>query len=493
MELLEANPPEPYVRSMARLADDDPDFVAIVHEDRTITRRELERQSNRLARVLRDRGVRHGDYAAIALPNGIGFFVAFWATLKVGGVPIPLSYRLPRTERQAILDLANPALLIGVDPADHPGHAALPAEFVPDASVSDEPLPEVVSPSWKAPTSGGSTGRPKLIRITAPAHGAPALNRALWGLEPTDVQAVVAPLYHNAALQFATAGQMLGQRLVVLTRFDPEQTLRAIERHRVSWMMTVPTMLQRMYRVIEAGGEYDLGSLRALWHSSAPCPPWLKAAWIDLVGADKVYEVYAGTESIATTVITGTEWLEHPGSVGRPTVGDMKIVGNDGEELPRGAVGEIYMRGLEGAGPSYEYVGAERKPRDGWDSLGDLGWMDDDGYLYITDRRADLIVAGGANIYPAEVESAIDRHPKVVSSVVVGLSDPDLGQRVHAVVHAQQGTTAEELLEFLADHLVRYKIPRSIEITGQPLRDESGKVRRSQVRDAASGRTQSRA
>ncbi|CAN5121946.1 AMP-binding protein [soil metagenome] len=493
LELLAANPPEPFVRSMARLAEEDPEFVAIVHEEQTITRRDLELQSNRLARAMQDRNVQLGDYVGIALPNGIDFFVVFWATLKVGATPVPLSYRMPRTERQAIVDLAKPALLVGVDPTDHPGYAVLPAGFSPDASTSDAPLPEVVSPSWKAPTSGGSTGRPKLIRVTAPALGSPVLNTVLWGLQPTDVQAVLAPLYHNAPMLFAIAGQMLGQRLIVMTKFDPERTLQAIEQHRISWMITVPTMMQRMYRVIEAGKHYDLSSLRALWHSSAPCAEWLKLAWIDLIGAEKVHEVYAGTESIATAVITGDEWLEHRGSVGRPTIGEMKIVGDDGEELPRGEVGEIFMRGLEGAGPAYEYIGAETKSRDGWDSIGDLGWMDDEGYLYISDRRVDLVVSGGANIYPAEVEGAIDRHPKVVSSVAVGLADADLGQRLHAVVHAQDGLTAEELLEFLADHLVRYKIPRSIEVTDQPLRDEAGKVRRSQIRDAANERIQARA
>ena len=491
--LLAANPPEPFVRTMARLADDAPDFVAIVHDEASITRRELERRSNRLARVFLQRGVQTGDYVGIALPNGIDFFVAFWAALKVGGVPLPLSYRLPRAERQAIVALADPSILVGVEPADHPDRTVLPAGFSPDETVDDAPLPELVSPSWKAPTSGGSTGRPKIIRVGSPAVGSAVLLELLWGLEPSDVQAVVAPLYHNSALQFSISGLLLGQRLIVLGRFDAEQTLRAIERHRISWMMVVPTMMHRMYRVIEGGGSYDLGSLRALWHSSSPCPEWLKENWIRLLGSESVHELYGGTESIAITAITGTEWLEHRGSVGRPTIGEMKVLGEDGRQLPPREVGEIYMRGLDGAGPAYEYVGAEAKKLDGWESIGDLGWMDDDGYLYISDRRVDMIVAGGANIYPAEVENAIDQHPKVLSSVVVGIADADLGQRVHAIVQAEEGTTADELLRFLAEHLVRYKIPRSIEFTDQPLRDDSGKVRRSQLRDAANERMQTHA
>ncbi|MBQ0825076.1 AMP-binding enzyme [Streptomyces tagetis] len=203
--------------------------------------------------------------------------------------------------------------------------------------------------------------------------------------------------------------------------------------------------------------------------------------------------LYGGTESIAITVITGEEWLERRGSAGRPWLGDMKVLNAEGDELPRGEIGEIYMKGADGLGPNYEYVGAESRSMNGWETLGDLGWMDEDGYLYISDRRVDMIVSGGANIYPAEVENAIDQHPKVLSTVVVGLPDDDLGQRVHAVVQAAPGTTAQEILDFLADRLVRYKIPRSIEFSEEPLRDDSGKVRRSRVRNDAIERMKSRA
>ncbi len=491
--MLAASPAEPYVRTMARLADEDPDFNAIIHEDDAITRRELERRSNRLARVYADKGVKFGDYVAIALPNGIAFYVAFFAALKVGAVPLPLSYRLPVTERQAILDLAGAALLIGVGGEDHPGYVTLPAGFEPDAAVSDEPLPEVVSPAWKAPTSGGSTGRPKIIRAGSGAEGSPAINQILFRFTPEDVQLVVAPLYHNSSLAMSVGGLLLGQRIVVMNKFDAEQTLRLIEKHGITWAMLVPTMMHRMYRVVEAGGTYDLSSIRLLLHLASKCPEWLKEKWIELLGPEKIIEIYGGTESVAITLITGEEWLEHRGSVGRPFVGDMKVLGPDGDELPPGEVGEIYMKGAEGVGPSYEYVGAEAKSINGWETLGDLGWKDEDGYLYISDRRIDMIVSGGANVYPAEVESAIDQHPRVLSSVVVGLPDDDLVQRVHALVQAEPGTTEREILDFLAHKIVRYKIPRSIEFIDQPLRDDSGKVRRSQMRDAAIERMKSNA
>ncbi|MBB5131403.1 bile acid-coenzyme A ligase [Thermocatellispora tengchongensis] len=481
------------MRTMARLADEDPDFVAISYEDDSITRRELERRSNRLARVYAEKGVRFGDYVAVGLPNGIDFYVAFFATLKVGAVPLPLSYRLPIAERQAIIDLAKAALLVGVRQEDHPGYVALPAGFEPDASVSDEPLPEVVSPAWKAPTSGGSTGRPKIIRSGAAAEGSPAINQIVFRYTSEDTQAVVAPLYHNSALAMSVGGLLLGQHIVVMNRFDAEQTLRLIEKHKITWLMLVPTMMHRMYRIIEAGGKYDLSSIRALLHTASKCPEWLKEKWIELLGPEKIIEIYGGTESIAITLITGTEWLEHRGSVGRPFVGDMKVLDPHGVELPPGEIGEIYMKSGDGMGIGYEYVGAEPRTLNGWESLGDLGWKDEDGYLYISDRRVDMIVSGGANVYPAEVETAIDQYPQVLSSVVVGLPDDDLVQRVHALVQAEPGTTAQEILDFLAGRLVRYKIPRSIEFIDEPLRDDSGKVRRSQMRDAAIERMKSNA
>ncbi len=484
-QLLTASPAEPFVRTMARLAEEDPDFVAITYYNDSITRRELELRSNRLARGYGDLGVKHGDYVVLALPNGIAFYVAFFATLKVGAVPMPLSYRLPVLERQAIIDLAKPALLVGVGGEDHPGYPSLPAGFQPDPGVSDAPLPDVVSPSWKAPASGGSTGRPKIIRNGTGAEGSPALLALAYQYGPTDTQAVVGPLYHNMSLASSVGGLLLGQHIVVMNKFDAHELLRLVAKHRVTWLILVPTMLHRMYRAIEAGGDYDLSSVRLIWHMASKCPEWLKEKWIELVGPEKIMELYGGTESIAISMISGNEWLQHRGSVGRPVIGDMKVFDVDGNELPPGEVGEIYMKPPQGAPASYEYVGAKSKTLNGWTSLGDLGWKDEDGYLYISDRRVDMIVSGGANIYPAEVENAIDQHPKVLSSVVVGLPDDDLGSKVHALVQAEPATTAQEILDFLADKLIRYKIPRSIELTDQPLRDDSGKVRRSQLRDQA--------
>ncbi|MGY0499300.1 AMP-binding protein [Nocardia sp. FBN12] len=484
-QVLANSPVEPYVRILRRLAEEAPDFVAVTCEDDSISRSQLERRSNRMARAYTELGVGFGEYVAIALPNGVDYYVSFLAVLKVGAVPMPISYRLPVSERQAIVDLADAKLIVGADPDDHPGRACLAADFEPDDSLSEEPLPEVVSPAWKAPTSGGSTGRPKIIVAGTTAEVSPALNAMVFQYGSQDVQLVATPLYHNSAVTSSIGGLLLGQHVVVMKRFDAERLLQLVEEHRVSWMLLVPTMLHRMHRVLESGAEYDLSSIRILWHMASKCPEWLKQAWLDRVGPEKVLELYGGTELQAVAIITGTEWLEHRGSVGRPVIGEMKILDADGTEVPPETVGEIFMRRPEGQPPTYRYIGAESKDVDGWESLGDLGWKDSDGYIYISDRRVDMIVSGGANVYPAEVENALDAHPKILSTVVVGLPDEDLGQRVHALVQAEVGTTPEELIEFLADKLVRYKIPRSVEFIDSPLRDDAGKVRRSKMREEA--------
>ena len=256
-----------------------------------------------------------------------------------------------------------------------------------------------------------------------------------------------------------------------------------IERHRVDWLLMVPTMMLRIWRLPEDDrNARDLSSIKGILHLAAPCPPWLKEAWILWLGAEKIWELYAGTEAQGVTIISGADWMAHKGTVGKPAEGTMKILDPEThEELPRGEIGEVWMRPPEGRS-TYQYIGAEaRKDDDGWESLGDMGSMDADGYLYLADRRTDLILAGGANIYPAEVEAALDEHPAIHSCAVIGLPDEDLGQRVHAVLELAPGAsvTDDELRVFLKERLVSYKIPRSFERSDGPVRDDAGKVRRS--------------
>ena len=479
---------KPVVRILREHAEQRPDAPMITCGDETVTRAEMESRSNRLARAYAELGVCFGDFVTIGLPNSIEFYAAMVATWKVGAVPQPVSHRLPAAERAAIIDLANSKLVVGAAATDHPGRRVVPIAFEPAASVDDSPLPEVVSPALRAPTSGGSTGRPKLIVSGSPAAGTAAAGKAFL-MEADDVQLVPGPLYHNAPLSLSTAGLMLGQHVVVLPKFDAVAALDAIARYRVSWVNLVPTMMSRMLRAIEAEPDrFDLSSLRIVWHMAAPCADWLKQAWIDLVGPANLMELYGGTEGQAITTISGTDWLAHRGSVGKPIIGQMVVLDVDGHPAKPGEVGEIFMRRNEGAPPTYRYIGAEAREKNGWETLGDLGWMDEDGFVYISDRRTDMILSGGANIYPAEVEAALEAHPQIRSVVVVGLPDDDLGQRVHAVIQATGALSDDDVRAHLAQRLVRYKIPRTFEFVDTPLRDDAGKVRRGAIRDAAAAR-----
>jgi bile acid-coenzyme A ligase len=294
------------------------------------------------------------------------------------------------------------------------------------------------------------------------------------------------PLYHNGPFVWSFVALLAGNHVVLGGRFDAETTLALIERHHADSMYIVPTMMLRIWRLPAAvRAKYDVSSLRVVWHLAAPCPAWLKEAWIEWLGPDAIFELYGGTEGQASTIITGREWLAHRGSVGRPISGEIKIVGLDGETLPPGEVGEVYMRPVDPAAKTYEYIGATaRTLGDRWESLGDMGSMDEDGYLYLSDRQTDMVLVGGSNVYPAEVEAAIDEHPRVRSSAVIGLPDDDLGNRVHAIVQTDDGSAldVDELRAFLGERLVRYKVPRSFEFVAEALRDDAGKVRRSALR-----------
>ena len=469
-------------RALAWHAEQDPARASVTDSSRTLSRRELDLASNRLARAYADLGVQRDDLVTIGLPNGVEYFVACAALWKLGATPQPVSAKLPPAELAAVVELADPPLLVGLE---LPGRRSVAAGF--DAGGYDDgPLPDVVASSWKAPTSGGSTGRPKLILSGTSGEVDPSV-AAVPYIPRDGVQLVPGPLYHNGPFIYSMRGLLSGQSLVVMERFDAEQVLRLVEQHRVTWMLLVPTMMQRIWRLPEAvRSSYDVSSLEMILHLGAPCPDWLKRAWIDWLRPERVVEVYAGTESQGVTVIDGREWLERPGSVGRPVLGSrFRVLDEHGRDVPTGTVGEVFMMPAAGPGTTYRYRGAEPRSIDGWESLGDLGHLDEGGYLYLADRSADLILSGGANVYPAEVEAALDAHPAVRSSAVFGLPDDDLGERVHAVVDvAGNDVSAADLLAYVSQLLVRYKVPRSVEVVHELLRDDSGKLRRSALRAA---------
>jgi bile acid-coenzyme A ligase len=463
------------------------DAIAISHGADTLSLRELERNANRRARAFAAKGVKPGDFVAIGLPNSNEFFETTFAVWKCGATPTSLSWRLPRGEAAAVLEILKPSLVVGGE-ADWNAGNSLPVGFVPEG-FSDEPVTHPVARYWKAMTSGGSTGRPKVILDHQPAVTDPAVDQAL-GIAQGTALLNPGPLYHNAPFIVSHLALFAGGRTTGLVKFDAEETLRLIARDRVQFVNFVPTMMHRIWALPEAArNAYDLSSLRIVFHMAAPMPPWLKEKWIEWLGPERIYELYGGTERQGATIITGTEWLAHKGSVGK--IGEtarLRIIGEDGNDVASGETGEIYFLPNDGPGSTYHYLGAEPKRRaDGWESLGDIGRLDADGYLYLGDRLADMILRGGANIYPAEVEAAVSAHPKVRSCVVVGLPDAEFGQRVHAIVelaeHGDAHAVADGMGDFLADRLSRYKHPESFECVTVGVRDDSGKVRRTLLRD----------
>ena len=481
-------PIPPIGTQLSALAAAQPDAPAVTCQGRTLNRAELDASTNRLAREYARCGVAVGGCVSIALPNSIEMIQALIACWKLGATPQPLSARLPDAEFAAILDLKPRALSVGR--ADPRGKIpSLPADLTVDESLSAAPLPEAVSPIWKSMTSGGSTGRPKLIDAGTDSRVSPLIGYGL-GAQEDDVQLVSLPLTHNTAVINLTAGLLLGHHAVVMSRFDAHEFLGLITEHRVTFLATVPTVMHRALPVYRANPEtYDLSSVRRFWHMGGPCPPAIKHAWIDLLGADKIWELYAGTELQALTMLSGEQWLSHPGSVGVVVVGEMKVLDDDGNECPPGTIGEIYMRPSPGSGPTYHYVGVTPKTRDGWDSLGDLGYFDADGFLYLSDRRVDMFTVGGRNVYPAEIEAALSEHPGIVSCLVVGLPDDDLGQVPYALVQPGEGVHLDDetVRAFVADRIASYKVPKTVEIVDHPLRDDAGKARRTAVRDEIIG------
>jgi bile acid-coenzyme A ligase len=464
------------ISALAQLAPDEP---AVTCDGRTLTRGELDRSTNRLARAYADRGVGVGDYVTMVLPNSIEWIQAAVACWKLGAVPQPLSARLPNAELQGLLDLRPPALLVG---REHPKIPSFPASFTPDAAVSDAALPEAVSPVWKAMGSGGSTGRPKLIESGGDSRIPAAIGYPL-GAQEGDITLMPVPLSHNTGFTTATIALLMRHHLVLMSRFEPQQFLRLITDQGVTFLTTVPTIMQRTLPVYRADPDsYDLSSIRRFWHLGAPCPPAIKQAWIDLLGPEKVWELYGGTELQALTFISGDEWLTHRGSVGIVVAGEMKVLDDDGQPCPPGVIGEIYMRPNPGSPPTYRYVGSTAKSRNGWDSLGDLGYFDEDGFLYLSDRRVDMFTVGGRNVYPAEIENALSAHPDVLSCLVVGVPHEDLGQVPYALVQAGSALDEQAVQAFLRERIAGYKVPATVEFVDTPLRDDAGKARRSAVR-----------
>lgn len=460
--------------------------LCLTASDGSLTWSDLDRRTNQRARALAALGVAQDDFVTVALPNGLQFYETTFALWKLGATPQVVSHKLPQRELDDIVALAEPKLIVTSNGAAKPG-ANAPFADLDISRYTADPVEIKVSKSWKAMSSGGSTGRPKIIVDHAPAEV--DLSDNVLDMPHEACLLNPGPLYHNAPFICAHYGLFRGNHVVDMPRFDADDSLRLIETHKVKWVMMVPTMMHRIWRLPEdVRNGFDLSSLDIVGHVAAPMPVWLKEKWIEWLGPDRVWELYGGTEGTGATWIGGSEWLAHKGTVGK-FIRDagVKILDEQGRECAPGEIGEVYLMPASGPGSTYHYIGAEPKTADGgWETLGDVGWVDEEGYLYLADRRTDMIISGGANIFPAEVESALAEHPGVDTAVAIGLPDEDLGQTVHAIIYPTPGGSnppnEQELRSFVEEHLARYKTPRTYEFVDYSLRDDAGKVRRSQLR-----------
>ncbi|MGD9980117.1 MAG: AMP-binding protein [Hyphomonadaceae bacterium] len=446
--------------------------TALTLSDRSLTRAEIEKRSNQRAWQLLQAGLGHDEVVVLALPNGAAYYEFVYGVWKLGATPIHVSHKLTQREFGEIVALAQPKLVLATDGP----------LMTDELSVfPDTPPPLKIASRWKISTSGGSTGRPKLIIDPNPA---------LWSIEKqghrrTADSTIInpGPLYHSAPFGMMIPALGEGCHVVEMGRFDAESYLAHVARHRATWAYLVPTMMARIAKLPpDVRTRYDISSLQTLLHMAAICPPAVKRAWIDMLGPDAVWEIYGGTERIGSTIIGGAEWLLHPGSVGRPRQGiDVRIVDENGAPLPTGEIGEIYFRRAGGPESTFRYIGADARRRGEWASFGDMGWLDADGYLYIADRRTDMIVTGGVNVFPAEIEAQIDALAGVLDSVVAAAPHEDLGVVPHAIILLQSDApkwTEASLLEALRERVASHKMPRAVTFVDEPLRDESGKVRR---------------
>lgn len=466
-----------------------PDAPALIYRNATVSWSQLDAQANKLARKLCKLGVQKDDIVVLALDNGPALHAFSFACWKVGATPAPLSAKMPEPEFAVLVDLMRPRLSVSDAPAFVENERFPVITSTEDLSAYDDaPFPSIIGAHWKAACSGGSTGRPKAIIIDSPSSFDPHSKDVIdiHKMRPDGVVLNPGPLYHNAPFLFTHLAMFTGSTVIGMERFDAEEALALIEKHRVNWVHFVPAMMHRIWSLpAETRDKYDLSSLDAVWHLAAPCASWLKEAWINWLGAERLWERYGGTEGFGSTVIRGDEWLSRRGSVGR-VLGKtkLKIVNDVGLPCETGKIGEIYFYPPGGRPPSY-YIGAKlARDADGFLTLGDLGYQDEDGYLFLADRRVDLIVRGGANIYPAEIEGAIIEHPDVASVIVVGLPCDELGARVHAIIEAKQGIMLDlaSVHRFLMSGLTKTKLPESYDIVVQSLRDDTGKARRSALR-----------
>ena len=503
-----AAPPVLHVGVHARNA---PDKTAVIEAGtgRTRTFAELELRSARLAHILADRGIDPGGHVAALLVNQLEYFDVAWATQRSGLLLTPVNWHLTPAEVNYIVTdsgaqgvISAPALA-GSLISDDADLAGPNLRFLTQGDDGDrredfEDLEEALARASSEPLrpevegaimfySSGTTGRPKgIVRTWAPVpYGTPqAIDQLMahyYGFDSNSVYLCPAPLYHAAPLAWSMGTQRLGGTVVLMERFEPVELLRLIEQFRITHIQMVPTMFVRLLKLEQSQrGQYDLSSLRYVIHAAAPCPVEVKTQMLEWLGPI-IYEYYSSSEGVGFTTIDPQEWGSHPGSVGKALMGKAHILGDDGEELPVGAIGTVYFEGV-GAFEYHHDPGktAQAYDRRGWSTVGDLGSLDQEGYLYLSDRRTNLIISGGVNIYPKEIEDVLVMHPSVTDVAIIGIADPDMGQQVKAIVQPVDPSAgpalASELQAFCRERLAGFKCPRSVEFVDELPRLPTGKL-----------------
>ena len=489
-----------------------------------VTYHQLDRRSNRLSQLFYDAGLRRKDHVAIFMENNLRFFEVAWAALRSGLYITTVNRYLTAEEAAYIVkDSESQALVTSVAMAEVAGELT---DLIPScetrlmvdgeisgwrsyeqaiAEMSAEPLED----QWMGGGmlySSGTTGRPKgIIRDLPPVRltelPEPSGAGRLYGIDSDTVYLSPAPLYHAAPFAYTTNVQRMGGTVVMMPRFDEVDSLRCIEEFKVTHSQWVPTMFVRMLKLLEEDrNKHDLSSHRCAIHAAAPCPVDVKKRMIEWWGPI-IEEYYAGTEGNGSTNISSLDWLEHPGSVGRSSVNRIHICNEEGTELEPREEGGIYF---EQETVGYKYHKAPEKTREvahpihsNWTTLGDVGYLDEDGYLYLTDRKAFMIVSGGVNIYPQEIENAYILHPSVLDVAVFGVPNEDFGEEVKAVVQLVEGVQqsdqlADELIEYGRTKLANYMVPRSIDFIDELPRLPTGKLYKRLLRDKYWGKRNSR-
>jgi len=487
----------------------------------SVTYGQLEARSNQGAHLFRSLGLKTGDCVAIFMENNVHYLQICWAAQRAGLYFTCISSRLTAGEIEYIVKdsgaqvlitssaLAKSALetaplipgvkLYMLNGAEAPFEALEPAlDAQPITPIADEAAGSDLL------YSSGTTGRPKGVKVAL--TGLPLtepnsllnLTQFLFGFNPEMIYLSPAPLYHAAPLRYCMAVGRFGGTVIVMEHFDPEQALALIQKYKVTHAQWVPTMFVRMLKMDQAiRDKYDVSSLQAAIHAAAPCPVDVKRRMIEWWGP-VIHEYYAGTEGNGFVYTNSEDWLKHPGTVGRAMLGELHIVGEDGEDVPVGEEGVVYFAN----GPAFEYHNApektaESKNAKGWSTLGDVGKVDEEGFLYLTDRKAFMIISGGVNIYPQEAENILIGHPKVADVAVVGVPNEDFGEEVKAVVQPADWAdanddTAAELLAYAKHHLSAIKCPRSVDFMKELPRHPTGKLYKRLIRDAYWGKRDSK-